>query len=166
MFCSECGNAVEQHFKFCSRCGSDLTPLTVQEQKRQKMATHVNVLAWIFIGSGVLFGILGMITIFASQMLAFLPIEWPADLPFDVGRFAIGIAVAVGVAIVAVAGGIAAAGVGLLHYKTWGRVVAIIIAVIMLIEFPIGTAIGIYALWVLLSAPGREHYRARAAFQT
>jgi hypothetical protein len=127
------------------------------------MATHVNILGWIFVGSGVLCGILGMITIFAGQLLAWLPIEWPADVPFDVSRLAIGITVAVGIAIVAVAGGIASAGVGLLYYKTWGRVVAVILAVIMLFEFPVGTAIGIYAFWVLLSTHGREHYNARAA---
>jgi hypothetical protein len=44
------------------------------------------------------------------------------------------------------------AGYGLLQRKPWGRVVAIVAAVLALIKFPFGTALGIYTLWVL--APG------------
>jgi hypothetical protein len=43
------------------------------------------------------------------------------------------------------------AGVGLLKSQPWARVLAIVVAVFYLIHIPIGTAIGIYALWVLLS---------------
>ena len=64
---------------------------------------------------------------------------------------------------VLIAAAIAAAGVGLLHYRSWGRVLAIVMSVFLLFKFPIGTAIGIYAFWVLLSEPGRKHYQARAA---
>ena len=163
MYCPQCGNTVEQHFRFCSRCGGDLAPVTVEDRQRQKMETHVNIIAWLFIGSGVLFGIIGMMAIFASQLLSVLPIDWPTDAPFDVSRIAVGIAIIAGMSMVGVAAGIAATGVGLLYYKTWGRVAAIVLAVLMLFHFPLGTAIGAYALWVLLSTPGREYYRARAA---
>jgi hypothetical protein len=44
------------------------------------------------------------------------------------------------------------AGYGLLNRRPWGRIVAIIAAILALIKFPIGTALGIYTLWVL--APG------------
>jgi ABC-type spermidine/putrescine transport system permease subunit II len=44
------------------------------------------------------------------------------------------------------------AGYGLLNRRPWGRTVAIIAAILALIKFPIGTAVGIYTLWVL--APG------------
>jgi hypothetical protein len=44
------------------------------------------------------------------------------------------------------------AGYGLLNRRPWGRIVAIIAAVLALIKFPIGTALGIYTLWAL--APG------------
>ena len=53
--------------------------------------------------------------------------------------------------LLATGGGVAAAGVGLLQHKSWGRVLAIIMSIVMLFKFPIGTAIGIYALWVLFS---------------
>ncbi len=43
------------------------------------------------------------------------------------------------------------AGIGLLRFKPWARILGIIISVLHLINFPIGTALGIYGLWVLLS---------------
>src|SRR5687768_2222478 len=41
------------------------------------------------------------------------------------------------------------AGWGLLSYKNWARIVAIVLCALQLINFPFGTAIGIYGLWVL-----------------
>jgi len=43
------------------------------------------------------------------------------------------------------------AGVGLLKYKNWARVMAIILGILNLIYIPIGTALGIYTLWALLN---------------
>lgn len=42
------------------------------------------------------------------------------------------------------------AGLGLLKYQRWARILTIIIAVLDLIQFPVGTLIGIYELWVML----------------
>jgi len=43
------------------------------------------------------------------------------------------------------------AGIGLLKFKPWARIVAIVLAAINLINIPFGTALGIYGLWVLLN---------------
>jgi len=43
------------------------------------------------------------------------------------------------------------AGVGLLKFRSWARVLGIVVAILNLIHIPIGTAVGIYALWVLLN---------------
>jgi hypothetical protein len=42
-------------------------------------------------------------------------------------------------------------GIGLLKRKQWARITIMIVGCIDIIEFPIGTAIGIYTLWVLLN---------------
>ena len=42
-------------------------------------------------------------------------------------------------------------GYGLLYFKPWARIVGIVLSAVSLINFPIGTAIGIYGLWVLLN---------------
>lgn len=44
-----------------------------------------------------------------------------------------------------------AAGVGLLYFKPWARVLGIVIAAINLLGFPLFTILGVYGLWVLLS---------------
>ncbi len=41
-------------------------------------------------------------------------------------------------------------GWGLYCKKNWGRILVLIIAIICLVKFPLGTALGIYTLWVLL----------------
>ena len=61
------------------------------------------------------------------------------------------------------AGAIAAAGIGLLQYRNWGRILAAIMAVFLVLKIPVGTAIAIYTFWVLFSEEGRNHYKTRSA---
>jgi hypothetical protein len=42
-------------------------------------------------------------------------------------------------------------GIGLVKLKPWARIAAMVLAIIHLINIPIGTALGIYALWVLFN---------------
>lgn len=42
-------------------------------------------------------------------------------------------------------------GIFLLKFKEWSRILVIIVSFIDLINFPIGTAVGVYSLWVLLN---------------
>jgi hypothetical protein len=44
-----------------------------------------------------------------------------------------------------------ALGVGLLNYRVWARSIGTVIAIIELLNFPLGTVLGVYALWVLMS---------------
>ncbi len=41
------------------------------------------------------------------------------------------------------------AGIGLLRFRPWGRILTLVVSIIGLLDFPVGTGIGIYALWVL-----------------
>ena len=43
------------------------------------------------------------------------------------------------------------AGIGLLKFRPWARILGIVVAILNLINIPIGTVVGIYALWVLFS---------------
>ena len=42
-------------------------------------------------------------------------------------------------------------GWGLLKFRPWARILAIVLAAIALLGFPFGTIFGVYALWVLFS---------------
>jgi hypothetical protein len=57
------------------------------------------------------------------------------------------------------------AGIGLLKFKPWSRILAIVVSAFHLLSIPFGTALGIYGLWVLFSpeslrflAPSQESY--------
>ena len=43
------------------------------------------------------------------------------------------------------------AGLGLLQYRSWARILAIILGIVNLILFPIGTAVGIYTLIIMFN---------------
>jgi hypothetical protein len=49
-------------------------------------------------------------------------------------------------------------GAMLRRYRSWARVLALGLAVINLVLFPFGTALGAYACWVLLTEDGRGLY--------
>lgn len=48
------------------------------------------------------------------------------------------------------------AGLGLLRFKPWARILMIILGVLNLFDVPIGTALGIYTLWVLNDPAARK----------
>ena len=43
-------------------------------------------------------------------------------------------------------------GIGLRQHREWARILALVIATLNLLNFPFGTALAVYAFWVLLSA--------------
>jgi hypothetical protein len=55
-----------------------------------------------------------------------------------------------------------ATGISLLMRKSWGRVLAIVVAILSLIKIPFGTALGIYTLWVMLPSASAIEYDAIA----
>src|SRR5271165_942182 len=42
------------------------------------------------------------------------------------------------------------AGIGLLSFQPWARILTIVLSVLYLVHVPFGTALGVYGLWVLL----------------
>lgn len=53
------------------------------------------------------------------------------------------------------------AGVGLLSFKPWARILTIVLSVLDLANIPFGTVLGIYGLWVLLTADGEQLFQPR-----
>ncbi|MBS1827602.1 MAG: hypothetical protein JST93_19965 [Acidobacteria bacterium] len=58
------------------------------------------------------------------------------------------------------------AGIGLVKYRPWARVLTIILSVLNLFNFPFGTALGVYGLWVLLSNDTQRLFNGRSAAAT
>jgi hypothetical protein len=55
-------------------------------------------------------------------------------------------------------------GFGLLFRRPWGRIVGAIVSAMLLLLFPVGTAVGIFGLWVLIgSREARDQWSSRDA---
>jgi hypothetical protein len=52
-------------------------------------------------------------------------------------------------------------GIGLMKYQNWARILILIISFIDLINFPFGTAIGIYSIWVLIQNETIELFKIK-----
>ena len=53
------------------------------------------------------------------------------------------------------------AGYGLLRGTAWGRILALVVGFLGLVNFPLGTAIGIYTLWALIQDDAIQAFRRR-----
>ena len=104
------------------------------------MNIHVKVVAVLHILSGVL-GLIAAVVIFAVFGVA-------GGIVISQGEP--GAATIIGiVALLALPEIIG--GWGLLAQKQWARVLVIVLGILHLANFPFGTALGVYTLWVLLS---------------
>jgi hypothetical protein len=52
-----------------------------------------------------------------------------------------------------------AAGWGLLNFKPWARILTIVLSALNILNFPVGTAIGVYGLWVMLNQETEAIFR-------
>jgi len=134
------------------------------KKTERDMDMHINILGWLLIGSGIFTAMGGFVLLFASQIMRHLPagVAQGMDMPMGLPPFIAWIASVIGLCILAMAAATTGAGVGLLQYRTWARTFAIIISVLSLFHFPIGTAVAIYAFWVLLSQEGQQYYKTRS----
>jgi hypothetical protein len=55
-------------------------------------------------------------------------------------------------------------GWGLLHFKPWSRILMIVVSVLSLFHVPLGTALGVYGLWVLFSEDARRILESGGAY--
>ncbi len=124
------------------------------------MATHVKVLAWFHLILGAL-GCLVGILIFG--FFFFLEFSRSPDAPMFPHYFRVPTALGALFALLALVLSLPAmiAGFGLLRYRNWARILTIVLCILNLLNFPFGSALGAYGLWVLLSRRGEAHYRQR-----
>ncbi len=116
------------------------------------MHTHVKVLAVLYIvmsGIGLLFALLIFFALGTAASIVGMSAS-PDDAAIALPILGItGTALSVFLLLLSLPGLVT--GWGLLKLRPWARILGIVLAVISLINFPIGTAIGVYGLWVLLT---------------
>lgn len=110
------------------------------------MKKHVNILGAFYL----LFGLLGALVAlgFANTFFGYwMP---PAKLRFLFSTSGWGSVLVFLFAVVSVPGVIA--GIGLLLQKPWARFLALVLAFVNLMNIPLGSMLGIYAIWVLMNS--------------
>jgi hypothetical protein len=125
------------------------------------MQTHVKVLGILHIVFGclgILFGI-GMLALFGG-IATMIGMNADPDAAVAIPILgAVGGIIAVFALLLSVPGIIA--GIGLLSFKPWARILGIVISILNLINFPLGTALGFYGIWVLFSRDGTALFERR-----
>jgi hypothetical protein len=118
---------------------------------------HADLLAILYLAWGGIFAVVGL----AGLALAAGALAIARDNgPVAGSEIAAGItAITLGsLAVLAVLWGILHLwlGMAMRRYRPWARLIALVLAVINVVLFPFGTALGGYACWVLLKDDGRR----------
>ncbi|HZQ18796.1 MAG TPA: zinc ribbon domain-containing protein [Terriglobales bacterium] len=157
LFCNRCGTQLQPDFNLCPKCGApvaNISPAGVPVAGgTTKLERHLRTLGILWIVVGVLWVVPSLVLmgmshashiVIGDEMFTrhFMP-----PLMFSLGSVFLFIA----------AGGILV-GWGLMNHERWARITAIIVGILAIFHPPFGTALGIYTLWVLLSANAAAEY--------
>ncbi len=109
------------------------------------MEKHLPVVGWLNIVYSGIAVLIGLFVWFLLMGVSTLP-----DVRYEAGAVLhiVGFFFAALMTLVSAPGIIG--GIGVLKRQEWSRILLIIVGFLNLLAFPIGTAIGIYTLWVLL----------------
>jgi Predicted membrane protein (DUF2127) len=180
MYCNRCGGVLTAGSQFCEKCGERVLPgaATLQQTVAQqpvpvavasvpvaqtgRVQRNIGILAALWMINGLLrllevlsLGVIGRVVfppIFGGHLWGWrgFPFNWGGWPAF--GLAWIGVLLGVfGVIHLILAW-------GLYERKTWARPLGLVIGILALIRFPLGTALGIYTLWVLLPEMSRREY--------
>ena len=166
MFCTSCGAQLQTDQRSCASCGKPTSPsmtavstATLGAPGQARVARHVHLLAILWIALSALQLLRGAGSLVGARLVRNVGYYWFGGTPWawpigisNVLSFGslISIAMAVGGFVVAV---------GLLERRSWARTLAIVLAVIALLHPLLGTALGVFTLWVLLPSNSETEWR-------
>jgi zinc ribbon protein len=183
MICQACGNPVAAGVHFCSRCGAAVVAAEpvpppnpaayppayspAYAMRPPRVQRHLQTLGILWCVFGAYRVLSGLIGLFVMRVMTFRNFGDPGwgwgwgghfhGAPWMALLFPFIAVVSVVTAFLAFL-----VGFGLLQRKSWGRVLGIVLAILALLKFPVGTALGIYTLWVLVPAESAMEYEAIA----
>lgn len=117
------------------------------------MERHINVVAALQIGFAVLGLLIAVLFFTFFHLLGDFIDDQDANLVLGIIANVIMV-----VTIIFSIPGILA-GIGLFKRKEWARILTLILSVLNLINFPLGTAVGIYSIWALVQPEVVEEFR-------
>ena len=128
----------------CAQCGAPLSAdaEAVQVNPMEKHVTLVAIINIVFGTIGILVGLFLFVVLILGGLIS--GDSEAAAITSIVGTTLCGFFL-----LLSIPGLIG--GIGLLKHKGWARILVLIIGILDLINIPIGTAIGVYTIWVLLN---------------
>jgi hypothetical protein len=109
---------------------------------------HITAIGALNIGLGILGVLIGCVVLAATVGPGLIALSVEGD-PLPLGILStIGGFVFLFLVLLSVPGIVG--GFGLLKYKPWARYLTLIVAALSLFNVPIGTAVGVYSIWVLV----------------
>jgi hypothetical protein len=151
MFCQYCGTQLVTEAQFCPSCGRGVSIVrTITFESR--LGKHLRLMSILWMAAGAL-NLLGAAAAWLASSIVLPRLVTrgvPEFVPVLVGSIALLIFIKGAVSFLA--------GWGLLERERWARPLALVLAFFSLFNFPLGTALGIYTMWVLLPEQSREEY--------
>jgi hypothetical protein len=154
MFCARCGTQLQPDLPACPQCGRRIgDPVSAIAQSRLERHLHTLSILWMAIGG--LFFIPGVVLMIIGSSVHFVL----HDREFFGAALGPLIMYVIGGSLLIMAAGGVCVGLGLKQRRPWARAAALILGVLAIFHPPLGTALGIYTLWVLLADEGGDEYR-------
>ena len=110
------------------------------------MQKHLTILGALYIALGAL-GIL-------AALIVFVAVAGGGLLSGDAGAIAItsGVGTVIALFLILISAPGVIGGIGLLKRQSWARILVLILGCINILNIPLGTALGIYTIWVLMQS--------------
>jgi hypothetical protein len=164
MYCDRCGAAVQAEQRFCSNCGRDFTGVATQYRSGpNRVQEHIRLVGILWLALSMINAIGGAVLLILGNTLFphlnELP-GTPSDIPTG---FLSSLFCTLGILVLAKAAAGFFAGWGLLQRERWARTLTLVLSFLALLNIPLGTALGIYSLWVLLPEDSEREYRQEVA---
>ena len=153
MFCNTCGSPVAENQVACGKCGSPVVGRPLLSLVEQ----HLKIMGVLWIGYAVLHGLGGGVLLLVANTIFGRFSDHPN------ANFVHPLLSGIGIFLLAKAALCVVAGFGLLERQHWARALVLILAGIALINVPLGTILGVYTLWVLMSPQADRDYERLVA---
>jgi hypothetical protein len=163
MFCDRCGAQAQEGQQFCGSCGKPLGLAIVPPARGNRVGRHIHILGILWLAASALNLVAAAALFIIGNTIFGHLVRFQERLP--VQSFLQGLFSVLGVLVLIKALLGFTAGWGLLQREPWARTLTLVLGFLSLLNIPLGTALGIYTIWVLLAPQADEEYRqlARAA---
>ena len=129
-------------------------------QRPGRVQGHIQLLGILWLAASALNSLGGLVLlILANTLFAHLHTMGASEAATSFLRPLLSV---IGIFVLAKAAFGFLAGWGLMHREPWARILALVLGFVALFNIPVGTALGVYTLWVLLPAQSQQEYDALA----